>query len=187
MIRPLASHAQSMSDLVARGPGRRRVISLVTALVLAAGLLMIGLVHMVGGGAPPPAHAAGTGDLAVSWAQDGSSVTVVGTGFRANGVVTARVGDVASAQATADAVGAVRIEVPVAHVVGGAVGASVVLTGRSRAGSARTLVSATAPTSAGHGPADLAPWSVAAALAVVAVVTIRNRRPLAANISVERP
>jgi hypothetical protein len=175
-----------MSKTQASGLVRRRTVSLAAALAVSAGLLMFGLVALAGGGSGPATSQVGAKDLAVSWARDGSSVIVAGTGFRVRSVVTAKIGDVAAVQAPADAAGSVRVEVPVDLATTGHQGTSVVLAGRSQSGSARTLVSAVPPRAAGHGPVDLAPWSVGAALVVVAVATVRDRRFAIANINAQR-
>jgi hypothetical protein len=148
---------------------------------------MFGLVALAGGGTPQASPAVASGELSVSWADDGSRVTVTGVGFRARSVVTARVGDVASAQAAAAVDGSVRIDVPVGPSATGGQGTSVILVGRSRSGSARTLVAATPPRATRHGPVDLAPRSVAAALGVVAVATVRDQWLARANNAVPRP
>jgi hypothetical protein len=151
------------------------VIFLASALILAAALLVAGLAVLRGGGAQTKAGAVGADELSVTWTSDGGVLSVRGGGFRPHSVATVRVGSQAAVQAQIDATGAVRLDVTLNAAIAGLAGTSVIVTGKAPYGATRTLVAASPPKLAGHGPVDAAPWLIGAALVISVLAAILGR------------
>ena len=147
---------------------------MVAALVIAAGLLMLGLTAVPGDGAKHQTAAVGTDGLSVAWASGATGLEITGSGFRPHSSALVKVGTITSTQVMADAVGAVRLAVHLESVAG-LPGTSVVVTGRAPSGATRMLVAAAPPRAVGRGAADLIPWSVGMALIVAAVAAVPDR------------
>jgi hypothetical protein len=124
--------------------------------------------------------------LTLAWIDGGDRLEVAGDGYRPNGVVVVRLGSGPIQQARADHVGHVLVDVPSRLIAGGQPGASVIVTGRSRLGTFRSLVSAVPPRAAAVGPIDVLPWLIAGAaltyLALTALRRLRRRPPHAAPL-----
>lgn len=151
------------------------------ALVVAACLLMLGLTVVPGEQNAGLGHVGGTDELSVAWLPGPGCLRVVGTGFRPNSRVLVRVGSAATVEATVDATSTARVDVPLDPRATGVEGSSVIVTGRARTGSAKTLVAASPPVAAGHGPADVMPWSVGGAVVVALLAAVPRRRATGLN------
>jgi hypothetical protein len=148
----------------------------VAGLIVLAAALMILLSAVSGPRDPDTAGGAGTRDLSVTWGSETGGLRVAGGGFRANSEVSIRVGTAEPILGRADASGAVTIEVPLRPSDVGSAGTSVIVSGRARSGAARTLVAASPPLAAGHGPVDLIPWSIGLVLAALVLLAALGRK-----------
>ena len=128
---------------------------------------------------PAPVEAprkASNEELTLAWLA-GGDLQVEGLGYRSNGIVEIQFGSGPGQRTHADPTGQVRLIVPHRLIAAGQPGASVVVVGRSRIGTSRTLISAVPPKPAARGPADALPWAGAAGvLAYVSLALLRGRR-----------
>jgi len=154
-------------------PPRRHVVSVVVgACALFAALLLTHpapVVAPVKNGTPPV--------LVLTWVDDGNQLQVGGDGYRPNGLVNIRLGSEPIQQARAGKTGKVLVQVPQRLIAAGQPGASVIVAGRSRLGTSRTLISAVPPQAAGRSAIDALPWVVGAlVLARLGLGVLRRRR-----------
>jgi hypothetical protein len=153
----------------------RRVIGLAAALVVAAGLLMVGFAVVPGAAAKRTAHAAGANGLSVGWGAVAGSLEITATGFRPASDALVSVGSIVPSPVQTDALGTVHLVVALDPSAAGLPGTSVVVTGKAPSGATKTLVTAAPPTATVRGAADLMPWWAGAALLVVAVAAVPGR------------
>jgi hypothetical protein len=120
--------------------------------------------------------------LVMTWIEDGAQLRVDGFAYRPRGLVEVRIGGSPLQQARSDDNGRVQVTVPQELIAAGQSGASIIVAGRSAAGTSRVMISAVPPRAAARGPVDVLPWSIGAvALAGLAVGALYRRRARAAD------
>ncbi|MFI7543885.1 hypothetical protein [Actinoplanes sp. NPDC049599] len=147
--------------------------SLLTALVT---LLGLGTVLLLGTAAPAGAAATTPDKLVITWIEGGTQLRVDGFSYRPRDVVDVRLGAGPLRQARSDDNGRVRVVVPQDLITAGQSGASIVVAGRSAAGTSRVMISAVPPRAAARGPVDVLPWSVGAVAVTGLVLGAAYRR-----------
>ncbi|GAA3338421.1 hypothetical protein GCM10020358_18420 [Amorphoplanes nipponensis] len=157
---------------------------LLTALVSLLGLVAVLL------SAPAPASAGATAPdkLVITWIDHGTQLRVDGFAYRARAVVDVRLGATPLRQTRSDDTGRVQVIVPQELIAAGQSGASIVVAGRSAAGTSRVMISAVPPRAAARGPVDVLPWSVGALLvAGLALGALYRRRSRSAGRTAVAP
>lgn len=162
---------------------RRFVVSLVIGALAILAVLVLTQPAPVGTQARP----AGNDQLALTWVDGDGHLQVDGAGYRAKATADVRLGSDSIQQVRADDRGRIRVRVPRALVAAGRPGLSIVVDGRSKFGTSRTLVSAVPPQAAGSSLADWLPWIVAAAMISCAGLTLLRRRRHRAAASLAEP
>jgi len=153
----------------------RVLTALATVLGICAALLL-------GSPAPASATAATPDKLVMTWIEGGTQLRVDGFAYRPRGLVDIRLGGSPLQQARSDDNGRVRVTVPQELIAAGQSGASIVVAGRSAAGTSRVMISAVPPRAAARGPVDVLPWSICAvAVAGLALGALYRRRSRAAG------
>jgi hypothetical protein len=159
---------------------RRGLTALATLLGLCAALLAT----------PSPASAGATvpDKLVITWIDNGTQLRVDGFAYRARAIVEVRLGGTPLRQTRSDDNGRVRVFVPRELVAAGQSGASIVVAGRSAAGTSRVMISAVPPRATARGPVDVLPWSVGGlAVAGLALGALYRRRSPAAGAVAAAP
>jgi len=148
----------------------RLLTVLATVLGLCAALLL---------STPAPASAGATtpDKLVMTWIEGGAQLRVDGFAYRPRGLVDVRLGGSPLQQTRSDDNGRIQVTVPRELIAAGQSGASIVVAGRSAAGTSRVMISAVPPRAAARGPVDVLPWSVCAvAVAGLALGALYRRR-----------
>lgn len=154
---------------------RRPLTALAAVLGLCAALLL-------STPAPAGAEAAAPDKLVMTWIEGGSQLRVDGFAYRPRGLVDVRLGGTPVRQTRSDDNGRVRVTVPAELIAAGQSGASIVVAGRSAAGTSRVMISAVPPRAAARGPVDVLPWSVGVlAVAGLALGALHRHRSRAAG------
>lgn len=145
---------------------------LLTVLATMFGLCVASLL-----GTASPVSASATQDkLVITWIGDGTQLRVDGFAYRPRDLVDIRLGSSPLRQTRSDDNGRVRVIVPQDLVAPGQSGASIVVTGRSAAGTSRVMISAVPPRAAARGPVDVLPWSVGALAVAGLMLGVLYRR-----------
>ncbi|HWS33645.1 MAG TPA: hypothetical protein VN408_12990 [Actinoplanes sp.] len=150
--------------------------------------LMLAAATIGAGIAPAPAGADGPGyggtadALTVMWQSgpEDRTLAMYAVGFRSGSAVRVQVGSDAEQVVNADPFGSVDLVLaaPATAVPSNAVtGTSVLVSGQSPAGGARTLVGAVPPRVTASGATELVPWAVALAGLLLAGLWLRRANP----------
>lgn len=152
-------------------PRRYAACLLVGAIAIFAGLLLT---------RPEPvstrAKNAGADQLILTWVDGGDELQIDGAGYRAKAIADIRLGSNPIEQVRADERGRVRVRVPHRLITAGQPGLSVIVIGRSKFGTSRTLISAVPPQAPASGPFDWLSWTVAAVVLACSGFTVLRRR-----------